>query len=107
MPVRTQAELLRIVQEALANARRHADATVVRIRAAGQDGRIQMSVVDNGCGFDQAAVGSNTYGLTAMRERAALIDAELEVRSAPGEGTRVQVLAPLYRAAMRPGLEMT
>ena len=107
MPVRMQAELLRIAQEALANARRHADATVVRIQAAGQDGRIRMSVVDNGCGFDRAAVGANTYGLTAMRERAALIGAELEIRSAPGEGTRVQVLAPLHAPTMRAALEMT
>jgi signal transduction histidine kinase len=42
-----------------------------------------------------------------MRERAALIDAELDIRSAPGEGTRVQVLAPLPTVAMRPRLEMT
>ena len=95
MPVRTQAELLRIAQEALANTRRHADATVVRIRVASKDGRIRLSVVDNGRGFDRAAVGANSYGLAAMRERAAMIGAELDVRSAPGEGTRVQVLAPL------------
>jgi signal transduction histidine kinase len=95
MPVRTQAELLRIAQEALANARRHADATVVRIQAALQDGWVRMSVVDNGRGFDKAAIGANSFGLAAMRERAALIGAELEVRSAPGEGTRIQVLAPL------------
>lgn len=107
MPVRTQAELLRIAQEALANTRRHADATVVRIQAAFQDGRIRMSVVDNGRGFDRATVGANSFGLAAMRERAALIDAELDVRSAPGEGTRVQVLAPLPTPAMRPRLEMT
>ena len=107
MPVRTQAELLRIVQEALANVRRHADATVVRIQATGQDGRIRMTVVDNGRGFDRAEVGANSFGLAAMKERAALIDAELDVRSAPGEGTRVQVLAPLHTPAMRPRLEMT
>jgi signal transduction histidine kinase len=107
MPVRTQAELLRIAQEALANARRHADATVVRIQVAFQDGRIRMSVVDNGRGFDRTEVGPNSFGLAAMRERAALIDAELDIRSAPGEGTRVQVLAPLPTVAMRPRLEMT
>jgi len=107
MPVRTQAELLRIAQEALANVRRHADATVVRVQAAGQDGRIRMSVVDNGRGFDRATVSGNTYGLAAMRERAALIDGELEVRSAPGEGTLVQVLAPLQTPALKPRLEMT
>jgi len=67
MPVRTQAELLRIAQEALANARRHADATVVRIQVAFQDGRIRMSVVDNGRGFDRTEVGPNSFGLAAMR----------------------------------------
>jgi len=87
--------------------RRHADATVVRVQAAGQDGRIRMSVVDNGRGFDRATVSGNTYGLAAMRERAALIYGELEVRSAPGEGTLVQVLAPLQTPALKPRLEMT
>ena len=95
LAVRTQAELLRITQEALANARRHADATVVRVRASLEDGRIRLSVVDNGRGFDQGDVRKNAYGLAAMHERAALIGAELEVRSAPGDGTRILVTAPL------------
>lgn len=101
MPVRTQAELLRIAQEALANVRRHADATVVRVRAALEDGQIRLSVVDNGRGFDPSAVRANAFGLAAMRERAALIGAALEVHSEPGDGTQVLVIAPLGLASTR------
>lgn len=95
MPVRTQAELLRIAQEALTNARRHADATIVRVSADTENGRLWLSVMDNGRGFDQSAVQANSFGLAAMRERAALIGGTLEVDSAPGGGTRVLVTANL------------
>lgn len=95
LPLRTQAELLRIAQEALANAHHHADATVVRVRAAVEGGRFRLSVTDNGRGFDHKAARTRSFGLAAMRERAALIGAELEVTSAPGDGTQVMVIAPL------------
>ncbi len=94
LPVRTQAELLRIAQEALTNARRHADATVVRVRADADTGRLRLSVMDNGHGFDQSAVQPTSFGLAAMRERADLIGGELEVTSNPSDGTLVQVMAP-------------
>ena len=54
---RAQAEALRIAQEALSNVRRHADATVVRVRAGVEDGRLVVAVGDNGRGFDPDAVG--------------------------------------------------
>jgi signal transduction histidine kinase len=95
LPARTQAELLRIAQEALTNVRRHADATTVRVRVDAMSGRFRLSVVDNGRGFEQCAVQPTSFGLSAMRERAALIGGEIEISSAPGDGTRVQVTAPL------------
>ena len=95
LPARTQAEFLRIAQEALTNARRHADATIVRVRADTEATRFRLSVMDNGRGFDQSAVQSTSFGLAAMRERAALIGGELQVITGPGNGTRVQVTAPL------------
>ena len=95
LPVRTQAELLRIAQEALTNVRRHADATIVRVCAEADATRFQLSVIDNGRGFDQSAVQTTSFGLVAMRERAGLIGGEFEVITGPGDGTRVQVTAPL------------
>ena len=57
LSARAEAEVLRIVHEALTNVRRHADATVVRVRAALEDGRFVLEVRDNGRGFDQLAAG--------------------------------------------------
>ena len=94
LPRRAQAEALRIVQEALTNVRRHADATVVRVRASIEDGRIVVAVGDNGCGFDLDAVGEAAFGLASMQERAALLGAELRVDTRPRDGTRVSLLMP-------------
>jgi signal transduction histidine kinase len=87
--------VLRIAQEALTNVRHHADATIVGVRLEVREGRASLRVADNGCGFDPRGVGGARYGLASMRERAALIGGRLEVRSAPGEGTTVELIAPL------------
>jgi len=92
---RVEAELLRIAQEALSNVSRHADATVVRVRAAVENGYLELLVGDNGRGFDPAAVGERAYGLASMKERTALIGGELRIDSRPRDGTRVLVLVPL------------
>jgi signal transduction histidine kinase len=92
---RAEAELLRIAQEALNNVRRHADATVIRVRAAAADGWLELVVGDNGRGFDPAAVGGRSFGLLSMRERASRIGGELTVDSRPRDGTRIRLLVPL------------
>jgi signal transduction histidine kinase len=92
---RAHAELIRIVQEALTNVRKHADATVVRVLVeTGDDLRIVIS--DNGLGFrpDAAPAG---FGLESMRQRAAVIGARLSVTSAPRDGSRVELVMPLGR----------
>ena len=91
LPPRTEAEILRIVQEALNNVRQHADATLVRVRAE-RDGAIsRVSVTDNGRGFDPSAVPGGRYGLRGMRERAELVGATVDIRSRDRDGTRVTV----------------
>jgi len=95
---RAQAETLRIAREALSNASRHADATVVRVRACVEDGRLVVVVGDNGRGFDPDAVGRSAFGLASMRERAALIGGELHIDSRPRDGTRVSLFLPLAPA---------
>jgi signal transduction histidine kinase len=92
---RAQAETLRIVQEALSNVRRHADATVVRVRVGMDEGRLCLVVGDNGRGFDPATVGPGAFGLASMRERADLIGGELHIDSRPRDGTRVSLLVPV------------
>ncbi|HSK94011.1 MAG TPA: sensor histidine kinase [Candidatus Angelobacter sp.] len=90
LPARTQAELLRIVQEALNNVRKHADATVVRVRTAVEGGTLEITVGDNGRGFDPGRTPDG-YGLAGMRERAQLIGATVEIESEPSDGTCVRV----------------
>ena len=99
---RAEAELLRIVQEALNNVVRHADATVVRVRvrASAADARLEIVVADNGQGFDPADVGGSSFGLTSMRERAQVIGGELSIDSRPHDGTRVRVCVPLRAGAV-------
>jgi signal transduction histidine kinase len=94
LPARVQAEVLRIVQEALNNVRKHADATVVRVNAAAQNGSLRIDVSDNGRGFapEQPTGG---FGLHSMRERAELIGAALQIESATRDGTRVRLDLPL------------
>lgn len=94
LPSRTAAELLRIVLEALTNVHKHADPTVVRVTATWTDAGFEVSVVDNGRGFDAAAGDGSSYGIRGMRERASLIGAELEIVSRPRDGTRVVVRVP-------------
>ena len=95
LPARVQAELLRIAQEALTNARKHADPTLVRVGVGRQDGALRLTVTDNGRGFDPAAGGGSGYGLRSMHERAELIGARLTIDSGIHDGTRVTVDLPL------------
>jgi len=95
---RAQAELLRIAQEALANARRHADASRVWVHAEPSPGGLRLTVADNGRGFEPGGASSRGYGLRSMRERAELIGASLAIESRPHDGTRVIVDLPLSGA---------
>jgi signal transduction histidine kinase len=92
---RAQAELLRIVQEALTNVRKHADATVVRVEIV-SEGDLRLTVSDNGRGF-RPEVASAGFGLESMRQRAAVIGARLAVTSEPQNGTRVELTLPIPR----------
>lgn len=99
LPSEVQIVLYRIVQEALQNAHKHARGATVTIRLARHDDRLQISIRDDGPGFDPHEVarraGRSSWGLTSMRERAELIGARLTVASHPGHGTDVSVVLPL------------
>jgi signal transduction histidine kinase len=92
---RARAELMRIVQEALTNVRKHADATVVRVSVASGDD-LRVAVADNGRGFHPEAVDGG-FGLDSMRQRAELIGATLSISSKPQDGSRIEVVLPLRR----------
>jgi PAS domain S-box-containing protein len=89
--------LYRIAQEGLRNISRHAGATKVIISLVGYNGTILLTIMDNGRGFDPDVVkGKQGLGLESMKERAYLIGADFSVKSQPGDGTVIEVLAPLY-----------
>ena len=92
-------QIVRVVQEALHNTRRHASAAHVTIRLDRQERDYRLIVQDDGCGFDMAgAAGQGHFGLSIMQARAARIGGTLSLRSAPGQGTQVILTWPVRRA---------
>ena len=89
-------EVLRIAQEALQNALRHADATHVDVRLDAIDGHLRVAVADDGVGFDPDEPGlrSRRLGLTSMEERARALGGTLSIESRPGAGTTVVLEVP-------------
>jgi signal transduction histidine kinase len=86
-------EVLRIAQEAIHNSLRHAQAQHLAVRLHREDGRVLLEVEDDGVGFDPSAraLRATHLGLTSMEERAERMGGRLEIRSAPGSGTRVRL----------------
>jgi len=98
LPSRAAAEVLRILLEALSNVEKHADATSITVTATTAGGDLEISVVDNGRGFDPASTRGSRYGIRGMQERAVQIGGRVEIESEPGDGTRVVVHVPLAAA---------
>ncbi len=100
LPPRVCAQLARIVQEALANARKHSGARKVLVQMGQQDGRFRLAIDDDGQGFDFSGrltlteLDAIRKGPLAIKERVRTIGAELVVESVPGEGTRLEVSLP-------------
>ena len=100
IPVGVKKNLYRIAQEALTNVRRHAKASEVEIRLHCTEDQLEMSVGDNGRGFNvhealERAQSEKRFGLLGMQERAYLMGGTLETESAPGKGTTLRVILPL------------
>ena len=93
LPGEASVELLRVLQEALANARRHSRATSVEVSLQSEGEAVLAGVVDDGRGFDPSSTRAGV-GLSAMRERAEALGGDFEVESRPGEGTKVTVRVP-------------
>lgn len=87
----------RLVQEALTNAVKHASASHVTLSVQEGDSEIQITIRDDGEGFDQSTLTSGR-GLTGMRERIELLGGEIEVSSKPGEGTEISARVPLQKS---------
>jgi signal transduction histidine kinase len=95
LPTEVETTLYRIVQEALTNVVKHAEATRVSILLVHRNGSATAVIEDDGRGFDPANAASDSLGLQGMRERVELHDGRLNLEAAPGAGTTLVVEVPL------------
>ncbi|MBI4420915.1 MAG: PAS domain S-box protein [Gemmatimonadetes bacterium] len=103
LPTDVETTCFRVVQEAITNVARHAQASRVDVSLAQRDGGLDLLVRDDGVGFDvaaarQRAAAGDSLGLLGMEERVALVGGRLQVESGPGRGTEVRVNFPLGAA---------
>jgi len=91
--------IFRLVQEALANIARHADASIASISLVRHNGNLFLIIEDDGRGFDMASVRARqqrgeVLGLSNMEERVEMLMGEFSVASQPGKGTRIKIVLP-------------
>lgn len=95
-----QLQVVRIVQEALTNVRKHAQAQHVEILFERGDGSLELAVIDDGRGFSPPTPGDGErpgrFGLSVMKERAEALGGRFELDTAPGRGTSIRVSLPLH-----------
>ena len=103
LPPESEIQLVRVVQEALTNVRKHAGAEHVVVRFGRADDNLAITVEDDGCGFDPALIEAtgNQFGLRSMRERVERVGGRIVVDSTPGAGTRVKIYFPLVVGVTR------
>jgi signal transduction histidine kinase len=95
LPSDVETTVYRIVQEALTNVVKHAEATRVSILLVRRDATVTAVVEDDGLGFNPEAAGEDSLGLEGMRERVELHEGRMTVETAPGSGTTLRVEVPL------------
>jgi signal transduction histidine kinase len=96
-------QVFRIIQEALTNVARHAEAETAYVTVTVRDDRLDLTVSDDGRGFDVDSVPMHhRFGLLGMRERAELLGGSFRLQSAAGSGTSIRVSMPLSRAGSDP-----
>jgi signal transduction histidine kinase len=96
LPPEVGTQLVRIVQEALSNIRKHSHATQARLDLQANAYGLTLRIADDGLGFEAADVPPiSQHGLRSMRERAELLDADFQIISRPGEGTQLVIRLPV------------
>lgn len=94
LALEVETQLLRIIQEALTNVRKHAGVETARLLFTLGTDEAQVAIIDEGAGFDLSQLEEGGFGLTIMRERAEAVGGSLELHSEPGRGTQVIAYLP-------------
>ena len=103
LPAEIEENILRIAREAVTNSVKHANSKNIHLRLDYKRRQLELEVSDNGCGFNPALIPGSSregFGLTSMKERAALIRARLWIDSSPGAGTKVILNAPVEKESL-------
>src|SRR5262249_12525729 len=95
LPARVEAGLSPIAQGAPAHTLTHADARSATIRLETTPEKVQLTITDDGRGFDPSQVSRDRFGLIGLSERVRLLGGRLRLRSSPGKGTQIKVVIPL------------
>lgn len=95
LPNTYEVTIFRLVQEALNNIYKHAQATGGKVRIEFKNERINIMISDDGIGFNSGEVEEDKYGLISMKERCELLGGEIEIKSAPNKGTVIKIVLPL------------
>lgn len=104
LPAKVENDLFRIAQEALNNALKHAEATVITVTLHGGSQFVELDIVDNGKGFDTIGIqDQGGMGLGNIRERTEALGGQFTITSQPGSGTRVWVRIPTNGSVSRIG----
>jgi len=103
LPSGIEDHLFRILQESLSNTLRHAKANLISVKLFTLQEQVRMRVSDDGVGFDPDGDKLTSYGLRSMQERVAEVGGSMEIYSAIGKGTQIEVRIPLMSQAEREG----
>jgi signal transduction histidine kinase len=106
LPGEAKTTLFRVVQEAITNIIKHAQAECVYVRLSFGENGVNVQVEDDGVGFQPSRLRTSrpSWGLIGMEERAALLGGKFNLTSRPGRGTRVEVFIP-YNGAIEPDVK--
>ena len=94
--VRLEAAIFRLVQEAVQNALKHADATEISVDLNLDGDKIVVTIEDNGIGFDVNVRKDQSFGLIGMKERVGLLNGTIQVQSTPNKGTYILIRIPIH-----------
>jgi signal transduction histidine kinase len=89
--------LFRVVQEALSNVRKHSEAARVSVVLRSSLTFVELTVTDDGCGFDPRLLATDRLGLAGISERVRLLGGAVEIDTKPGVGTTVRATLPQWR----------